>query len=326
MGQQLLEIDCLLVKKHTGDSGCVFFTICLMDGLVNVVTNKVASVITLERVKLSDINLRKLHEVILWLLLLHLHLLWWHHHLLSRWLLLWWHLLLLLLLLLVVHTHRHLLLLLLLLLLMLLVVASSHLTVVVPLIVLPVVMLVIMLVTIAIWIVSFLKVSATTSLTTTSSVLESLATAHVLVSIILIVALSVSHVWTTMHRWTSLVLRSILFFDRVDKFRYVIDVFISNCILSFIFGLPEVNSQWLDLIIEETHGFIEVLDSLLRFFNAIVKYVADLVLCRFNTKLVNFVVFKLYRNNFKCIWSGFTEHFFNFFFWNTERNILNIQV
>ena len=130
VGQQLLEINCLLVEKHTGDGWCILFTVSLVDCLVNVVTNEVASVITLERVKLGNVHLRKLHRRGLLLLLLHLHLLRWHHHLLSRWLLCW-HLLLLLLLLLIVHTHWHLLLLLLLLRLMLLVIASSHLTTVV---------------------------------------------------------------------------------------------------------------------------------------------------------------------------------------------------
>lgn len=328
VGQQLLEINCLLVEKHTGDGWCIIFTVSLVDCLVNVVTNEVASVITLERVKLGNVHLRKLHRRGLLLLLLHLHLLRWHHHLLSRWLLCW-HLLLLLLLLLIVHTHWHLLLLLLLLRLMILVVASSHLTtVVVPLVVLPVVvMLVVMLVSIAIWIVSFLKVSATTTLTSTSSVLESLATTHVLVSIILIVTLIMTHIWTTVHTgWTSLVLRSILLFDGIDKFGHVIDVFISNCILSFVLGLPEVNSKWLDLIIEETHCFIEVLDSLLCFFDAVIENVADLVFSCFDTKFVNLIVFKFDGNNFETVWSSSAEYFLNFLLRNTERNVFDVQV
>jgi hypothetical protein len=289
MRQQLLEINSLFIKKHACDSWCILFSVSRVDSLVNIVTNEVASIIPLKRIKLSNINLRKLHEVLL-LLLLHLHLLRWHHHLLGRWLL-WWHLLLLLLLLLIIHTHLHLLLLLLLLLLMLLVVATSHLTIVV----LPVVMLVVMLVTISIWIISFREVSTTSTITSSSSVLESLASTHVLVTIMMIITLGMTHVLTTMHTWwTSLVLRSILFFNCIDKFCNVIDVFISDCILSFILCLPEVNSKWLYLVVEETHCFIEMLNSFLCFFDTIIKYVSDLILGSFDTKFVNLIIFKSY--------------------------------
>lgn len=103
--------------------------------------------------------------------------------------------------------------------------------------------LVVVLVSVAVRVVTF-HTTATTALATTSTMLVSLTTAHVLITIILIVTLSLTHVMiATMHSWwTGLILGSVLFLYCVYQFGHVIDVFISDCILSFVLGLPEVNS------------------------------------------------------------------------------------
>jgi len=179
-------------------------------------------------------------------------------------------------------------------------------------------MLVVMLVTISIRIISFREVSTTSTITSSSSVLESLASTHVLVSIMMIVTLGMAHVLTTVHTWwTSLILRSILFFNCIDKFCYVIDVFISERILSFILCLPKVNSKWLYLIVEETHCFIEMLNGFLCFFDTIIKYVTYLIFSGFDAKFVNLIIFKSDWNDVQLICSSFTEYTFNFFLWNT---------
>lgn len=199
------------------------------------------------------------------------------------------------LLLLLTHTHRHLLLLLLVLLLLLLLVEStSHLTIVVVLIVVLPLILVVMLVTVAVGVVTF-HISTTSALATTSSMLVSLASAHVLITIILIVVMSLTHIWiTTLHSWwSSLILRSVLFLDCIDQFSDVVDVFISDCILSLVFSLPEVNSEWLDLVSEESHSFIEKLNGLLCLFDTLIENITDLVFRSFNSKLIDFVIFEL---------------------------------
>lgn len=84
--QQQLEIDSGLIEEHTSNCWCESITILVVDGLVNVVTNKVISFITLQLVELRHIDVWKLH----WSLLLLRHLLLLlllHHHLLLRWLL-----------------------------------------------------------------------------------------------------------------------------------------------------------------------------------------------------------------------------------------------
>ena len=60
VGQQPLEINSGFIKEHTSDSGCILFSVSLVNSLVNVVTNEVTSIITLESIELSNINLRKL--------------------------------------------------------------------------------------------------------------------------------------------------------------------------------------------------------------------------------------------------------------------------
>ena len=78
----------------------------------------------------------------------------------------------------------------------------------------------------------------------------------------------------------------------VYEFGNVIHMFIFNCILSFVFGLPEVDSEWLDLVVEKSHCFIEKLNCLLCFFDTLIKYIADLIFWNFDSKLIDFVVFE----------------------------------
>lgn len=178
--------------------------------------------------------------------------------------------------------------------LVLVVIPSSHLTIVsILLVVIWHLMLVEVLVSVAVRVISF-KATTTTRTTTSSIVGVSLTTTHVLILIILIIALSLTHVLSAaMHALrTSLITRSVLFLYCVYEFGNVIHVFISNCILSFVFGLPEVDSQWLDLVVEKSHCFIEKLNCLLCFFDTLIKYIADLIFWNFDSKLIDFVVFE----------------------------------
>jgi hypothetical protein len=48
LGQKQLVVDCCFIKEHTSNGWSVLFTVRGMDSLVNVVTDEVVSVITLE--------------------------------------------------------------------------------------------------------------------------------------------------------------------------------------------------------------------------------------------------------------------------------------
>jgi hypothetical protein len=48
LGQKQLVIDSCFIKEHTSNGWSVLFTVRGMDSLVNVVTDEVVSVITLE--------------------------------------------------------------------------------------------------------------------------------------------------------------------------------------------------------------------------------------------------------------------------------------
>jgi len=78
VGKQLLEVHNVLIQESTSDNWCKFVSENSLDGLVNVVSDKGSSVITLELLELGKIDL------------------WQHQHLLawSSWLLLAHHLLL----------------------------------------------------------------------------------------------------------------------------------------------------------------------------------------------------------------------------------------
>ena len=176
LSQEQLVINSGFIQEHTSDSGRVFFTVGVVDGLVNVVSDEVVSVVTLELVELSYIYLRQMH------LLLRL-----HHDLLLSWLLLR-HLLLLL----SRHAHG-------LLLLLLLVVATSHLAIVIVLVVVHLVALIVVLVAVAVWIVAFHVATSSSALTSSSTRLVSSATTRMLVSIVHVIALSLTHVLTLVH-------------------------------------------------------------------------------------------------------------------------------
>lgn len=181
--QKQLVIDSCFIEEHTSDRWSVLFTVSGMNCLVNIVSNKVVSIVTLELVKLGNVHLWKMH-------LLH----GLHHHLLLDWLLLLWsHLSLLLLL--RGHTHGHLLLLLG---LLLLVVATSSLAIVVVLVVVNLIALVVVLVTITVWIVLHVT-TASAALTTSSSRLVSSTSTWVLIAVVHVISLSLIHVCTLMH-------------------------------------------------------------------------------------------------------------------------------
>jgi len=230
-----------------------------MDGLINVVTNEVISVITLQLFKLSDVDWRKLHEslrsnLMLLLLLLLLLLLFLHHLLLLRrllaHLLIWSHLLLTWL-----HVHLH----------VILVVTSSHGAIVVVLPALVVVTLVVALISSSV----LLEISSS-SVATSASMLVS-STTVALVSIVLEVSLSLATLITTLHTWTTLISSSaVLLFDLIDKLRHVIDVFVSDSILSFVLCLPKVHFKWFHLVSKKTSDLIKELDCFLSLLHILI--------------------------------------------------------
>ena len=185
LSEESLELNGRLVKEHTGDGWSELLSVSCMDGLVNVVTNEVISVITRQLFELSDVDWRKLHEslrssLLLDLLLLLLLL---HHNLLLRWLLA--HLLLTWL-----HVHLH----------VVLVVASSHGTIVVVLPSLVVVIFVVALIATSV----LLHISSSSSVATPASMLVSLTTTVVLVSIVLEISLGWTTLIAALHTWTTL--------------------------------------------------------------------------------------------------------------------------
>ena len=58
--------------------------------------------------------------------------------------------------------------------------------------------------------------------------------------------------------------------DHVDELGNVIDMLVSDCILSFVLSLPEINLEWFGLIWEETDDLIKKLNGLLSLFNALI--------------------------------------------------------
>jgi len=59
IGEQFFVIDSGLVQDHTGDGRSFLFTVSLEDGGVNVVTNEVVTLFTLQVIKGSDVYLRQ---------------------------------------------------------------------------------------------------------------------------------------------------------------------------------------------------------------------------------------------------------------------------
>lgn len=291
-----------------------------MDRLVNVVTNEVISFITLQTVELGHVHWRKLHRgfllrhLLLLLLLL-------HHHLLLRWLLthlLLWRLLTHLLLL-IRHAHLHVLVLLLI---------VSHLTtvVVVALVLLPVLVVIVLVATFTTVVVlaHLIKASATSLMATAATSLESSATTLVLLTIIGIVAtLSLTHE-ASLHSTTgtTLVSRLVLQLDHINELSYVINVLISDGILSLILGLPEVNLQWFALLGEQADDLIKKLNGLLGLLHALVQNVTYLVFWSLVTKIVDFVVFEFDGDN----WSSLFENLLDIVLGSGQWNVFDIKV
>jgi len=87
VGQQTLEVNDVFVKESTSDNWSEFIAEYSLDGLVNVISNKGSSCITLKLIKLANVNLWQRQHLLwwrslLWKLLTHVHLL-----LLSHWIL-----------------------------------------------------------------------------------------------------------------------------------------------------------------------------------------------------------------------------------------------
>lgn len=316
LSQKQLEFNGRLIKEHTSNGGSKFFSVSLMDRLVNVITHKVISIITAQLFELSNIDLRKLHwrDLLLhWLLLLLLLLLLLHHGLLLRWLLthlLLWRLLAHLLLTWVtLHTHLH---------VLVVLVSSSHLAIVIVLPSLVVVALVVALATARL----LLKVATSSSVTTTTSMLVSLSTTIILVSIILEVSLSGSAIIPTLHSTGSTLIKSyaVLLLDLIYQLCDVVDVFISDSILSFVLCLPEIYFEWFHLICEEISHFIKELDCFLSLFDTLVENIANLILWRFESKLIDFIVFEFDGDDWTCLF----KHLLNFFLGCSKWNELNV--
>lgn len=87
VGQEPLEVNDVFVKESTSDNWSEFIAEYSLDGLVNVISNKGSSCITLKLIKLANVNLWQIQHLLwcrrlLWKLLTHVHLL-----LLSHWIL-----------------------------------------------------------------------------------------------------------------------------------------------------------------------------------------------------------------------------------------------
>jgi hypothetical protein len=87
VGQEPLEVNDVFIKESTSDNWSEFISEYSLDGLVNVISNKGSSCITLKLIKLANVNLRQRQQLLrcsslLWKLLIHVHLL-----LLSHWIL-----------------------------------------------------------------------------------------------------------------------------------------------------------------------------------------------------------------------------------------------
>lgn len=276
LGEEQLEINGRFIKEHTSDGGSEFLAIALVDSLVNVVTDKVVSVVALQFVELGNIDLRKLHFLALLLLLLH------HHLLVGR---LLDHLLLLLANLLLHGSEV---------LAWLLVVTTSHLGVVVvvlSLLVVVVILVITLVTTITILEVSSLLEVATASsssevTTSASTTLASVTSTEVLITIILIITLGLAIVIAALHSSIGVVTTTaVLLLHEVNQLSHIVDMLVSMCVLSFILSLPEVHFQRFHLFREKTSDLIEKLDCFLSLFDTFVKDVSDLIFWRLVSEL-----------------------------------------
>jgi len=87
VGQEPLEVNDVFIKESTSDNWSELIAEYSLDGLVNVISNKGSSSISLKLIKLAYVNLRQRQHLLrwrslLWKLLVHVHLL-----LLSHWVL-----------------------------------------------------------------------------------------------------------------------------------------------------------------------------------------------------------------------------------------------
>jgi len=286
-----------------------------VDGLVNVVTNEVVSVVTLQSVELTNVNLWKLHFL-------------WRHLMLLLWLL-HHHLLLLnhMLLLLTAHTWHATSIL-----LHILVVTTSHLAIVVV-ILLPLLVVIVTLVisTLATFTVlevsSLLEVAASSSSEVSTSTSWLSITPEVLVSIILVVTLGLAIVisWHSLRSIGVISTTAVLLLHEVNQLSHVVDVLISICILSLVLCLPEVHFQWLHLFWEQSSHLIEKLDCLLGLFDAFVKYISNLIFGRLISILSLFLDFIILKFNGDDI-TSLLENFFDFILGGTKRDEFNVKV
>lgn len=303
--EEQLEINGCLIKEHTGDGWSELFSICIVDGLVNVVSNKVVSVITLKCFKLGNIHVGKLQEMMLsrWLLLLL------HHSLLLSHLLLLWRLLHLLL----TWRNSHLLLHVRVLLLL---VTTSHLVVVMTTSVVLVVVLVITSTTTSLEVASATtSVISSTSVVSTISVLVSVSTSIVVAIIVILtlgwsieLSLALSSWWTI--ALTAAVTLRILLLNEVDELGDVIDMLVSNSILSFIFGLPKIDLKGLHLVWEQSSHLIKKLDCLLGLLHTLIENISNLIFWSLVTQFYHLIVFQFDGDNWTCLF----EDLLNFVF------------
>lgn len=230
--KQELEIDSCLIKKHTGNGWGKFFTEGLHNWHIDIVSNKVISLITHEGIKLGNIDLRKLQGVLLGLLLLLWRLLYWVHFthwlLLSRhhWWLSWSHLRL-------VHTLTH----------------HS-----LGLLVLTVSLLLLWATSVILLVSTTVILSASSASSLESSVTTSAAASHVHLAVIHLTTLVLSIVWllsTHLHAtWSIRLTLFALRLDKIDELGDVISLFLVSCLLQIIFSLPEIDLKRLLVVTE----------------------------------------------------------------------------
>lgn len=244
MGKQELEIDGRLIKKHTSNGWGKFFTEGLHDWHVDVVTNKVVSLITLELIKFVNVDLRKLQGV--WLLLCrlllgrlrsslvhhrHLLLALWRHHWCLTWshLWIWAHS--------IAHHSHGFLLLAISLLLSWAALRSSSIVILVP---------VLRAATVAL---SSSSASALESSTT------SLAASHVHSTVVHLTTLVLVIEWLLSHIHATLSSKGLTLFaltlHEIDELGNIVPLFLVSCLLQVILSLPEINFKRF-LVVAET--------------------------------------------------------------------------
>lgn len=273
------------------------------DWHVDVVTNEVVSLVTLQLIKLFDVDLRKLQGVLLrHLLLLRRHLLLHHLLLLLRhhlWLLTWGHLLVL------VHalSHHH---------------VGTFLLSAISLLLWATWLSVILVVA-----TSSLALSASSaSALECSSATASLVASEVLVAIVHLLALHLVIVRLLSHdTWSERLTLFALTLYEIYQLGNVVPLFLVSCLFQVILRLPEIDLEGL-LVVAEAFRLIEKLDTFLGTFHVFVEDVSDLVACEFLTVVVDFVVFELDREDVSCL----AELLFNFLLSDTLWNEFNIDV